>query len=437
MSNSYNFVIQGTGFRSIFAAMYLANKGKKVCLIDRGGEIYSFLKPFVWNGYILDKGPQYFDDFRMSDWELLNELLDGDYFQDIGFSYGSFANGNLSTDFAIPVWNHFSDLNLDDVFDDLIISRKENYDKFEHFDEYLKFDGGSKLYQHLRMFTEKFLIKDSSELSAVTKNIIPFCGRKVLFDNKKSMQLKQDQFYDNVLAAKKKDVDSDRYNLYPKSTNNEDIRLALEKALKRLNVDLYLQCEIEELSHKKNEMKLNDGSKFKFEKVFLADNIQNTENYFFKTEKISNNIFKLPKIFFIFKIKKNSFLNRNYIVNYDLNHISTRITNFSNYSNLERENDVICVEAPTLLNSNMWKTPEKFVEKIKNEINEVAGKNVEVLDFKCFNIPTTYKLPLKQYDDSVDEFVNKIYEEKNYVLPNHLFLTRKNSIDTVKQVIDF
>mgnify|MGYP004145712245 CR=1 FL=1 len=28
-----------------------------------------FLKPFVWNGYILDKGPQYFDDFRMSDWK--------------------------------------------------------------------------------------------------------------------------------------------------------------------------------------------------------------------------------------------------------------------------------------------------------------------------------------------------------------------------------
>ena len=42
MNNSYNFVIQGTGFRSIFAALYLANKGKKVCLIDRGGEIYSF-----------------------------------------------------------------------------------------------------------------------------------------------------------------------------------------------------------------------------------------------------------------------------------------------------------------------------------------------------------------------------------------------------------
>ena len=47
------------------------------------------------------------------------------------------------------------------LFDDLIISRKENYDKFEQFDEYLKFDGGSKLYQHLRMFTEKFLIKES------------------------------------------------------------------------------------------------------------------------------------------------------------------------------------------------------------------------------------------------------------------------------------
>ena len=61
---------------------------------------------------ILDKGPQYFDDFRMSDWELLNELLDGDYFFQISISYGSFANGNLSTDFAIPVWNHFADLNL-------------------------------------------------------------------------------------------------------------------------------------------------------------------------------------------------------------------------------------------------------------------------------------------------------------------------------------
>ena len=437
MTIAYDYVIQGSGFRSVFAALYISSKGKKVALVDKSSEIYSFLKPFVWNGYTLDKGPQYFDDFRMSDWKLLNELLDGEFFQDIGFSYGSFANGNLNTDFAIPVWSHFSEINLEIAFDNLQNSRKENIDTFKNFDEYLKYDGGLTLYTYLQKFTKKFLIMDSQELSHITKYIVPYCGRKVLFNNKTSMDLKRDIFYDELLAAKKKDTDSDRYNLYPKTTNNEDIRLSLENALKRLDVDVYLQCELEDLNHNENEMKLTNGSRFKFEKIFLADNIQNSENYFYNTETIRQNIFNLPEIFFIFEIKKGSFLDKNYIVNYDLNHISTRITNFSNYSNFEKENDVICIEVPTLLNSKMWSNPEKFVEQVKYEINEVAGRHVEVLDFKCFKIPSTYKVPLKKYDDKVIDIKEKFAEENNFILPNHLFLTRKNSIDTVKQAVTF
>lgn len=432
---NYDYVIQGTGFRSIFASLYLAHFGHKVCIVDKNNGIYNFLKPFTWKGYILDKGPQYFDDFRKADWELLETLLDGEYFHDIEFSYGSFANGNLSGDFAIPVWEHFHDIDSEAAFEDLKATRNNFPIEFNNFDEYLKSDGGETLYPYLAKFSEKFLVKKSTELSSLTKNLVTFCGRKSLFGSEKSMELKKDEYYDSFLAAKKIDADSDRYNLYPKSTNNEDIRIALEKSLKRYGVDLYLEKEIYNIDKSAKQIIFDGMNKIGYHNIVLADNIQNSENYFYKSNEIRESIYNLPEIFFIFEIEKKSFIEKNYIVNYDPNHISTRITNFSNYSNTSMKNDVICVEVPTSLNSELWLRPESFLNIVAKEVNEVNGNKVKILDSKCFKIPSTYKLPLISYDKKVSKFIDKVKNDDSFIVPNHLYLTRKNSIDTIKEVL--
>lgn len=431
MNTTYDFVIHGTGFRSIFAALYLADKGSKVCIVDISEEIYSFLKPFKWKGYNLDKGPQYFDDFTKADWTLMEKLLNKNLFEDIDFSYASYSNGNLNHDFAIPVWNHFPELDTQAIFDDLKNTRRIHKDTFNNFDEYLKYDGGGLLYEHLKIFTKKFLTKNPEELSPLTKQIVSFCGRKVLFDNDLSIKLKKDTEVDNILAAKKQDVDVDKYNLYPISTNNEDIRMSMAESLTRLNIDTYLGVNIVKINKEKKTLTLSNNLSISFNKILLADNIQNSENYFYQTNRIEKNIYNLPEIFFIFEIEKDSFVGKNYVVNYDLNHISTRITNFSNYSNLGMDKDVICVEVPTKKDWDLWIHPESFTQKIKNELNSLNSEEIKFYDSKAFKINSTYKVPLKNYEKKVDNFYQLVKNDDIFIVPDHRYLTRKNGIDTI------
>ena len=87
------------------------------------------------------------------------------------------------------------------------------------------------------------------------------------------------------------------------------------------------------------------------------------------------------------------------------------------------------------------KAVQSEVETVEEKVEDVAKSNDELVAMgeKLFTdktCTTCHQPDAKVIGPSIKD-INKIYEEKNYVLPNHLFLTRKNSIDTVKQVIDF
>ncbi len=83
----YDALIVGGGFKSIAAAYGLARQGNRVALIEQGKQIGGFLAPIFWDGYWIDKGPQFFDNFEPQDVSLIAEMIGSDAMQDIGFQY--------------------------------------------------------------------------------------------------------------------------------------------------------------------------------------------------------------------------------------------------------------------------------------------------------------------------------------------------------------
>ena len=59
-----DYLILGSGFRPCIAALMASKSGYSVALVDDQETVCKFIKPGSWNGYALDKGPQYFDNFN-------------------------------------------------------------------------------------------------------------------------------------------------------------------------------------------------------------------------------------------------------------------------------------------------------------------------------------------------------------------------------------
>jgi protoporphyrinogen oxidase len=273
------------------------------------------------------------------------------------------------------------------------------------------------------------------DASQKLNNLVSFTGRKKLFDQEKSMKLKENKFFDEILAAKKKYVGEPRYNLYPKSGNLEDIRLAIEEALISNNVEIILNQEIENIDLKENNIILANNRSINFDNIVFADNIAKTEAAFKKSKKISEKTFALPQVFYFMEVDKKQLPKFNYIMNYDLSHISSRFTNFGNYASpFDRNTGIVCAEVPTKINSEIWNNKDSYVSKIIAELNEVYNNDINVLSIISVRIKSTYKIPLVGYENEVNNLINEI-KNKNYnnnvIVPDPYILTRKHAIDSL------
>jgi len=268
-----DYLILGSGFRPCIAALMASKSGYSVALVDDQETVCKFIKPGSWNGYALDKGPQYFDNFNKYDWDLMDYLLGKNLFEDLEFKYASFIDGKLNCDFALPVWSDCKDLDFENIFKDLIKINSYKKKDFKNFDDLLKNDGGKYLYPYLSKLCNKLLQIDPKMASDKTSNMVTFIGRKKLFDNEKSLEFKKNKIFDEILAAKKKYIGEKSYNLYSKTGSLEDVRIAIENSLKK-NVQLFLGNKIENIDLKSNEISIQNNEKISFKNIMFADSIQ-------------------------------------------------------------------------------------------------------------------------------------------------------------------
>ena len=437
----FDYLVIGGGFRAIAAAWGLARQGHRTALVEASAKIGGFLSPIHWDGHWIDKGPQFFDNFEPEDVRLIEEMIGPDVMQDIGFEYASFMGGILNCDFAIPDWQSLGDDVARQAFQDLLALRlAANGDAPtpETFDDLLAWDGGPTLLPHLRALTKKFVGREASELSAAARTMVTFLGRKKLFGQEASVDLKKSPLLDTMLAAKKASVSEDRANLYPKGSSLETVRLALEKALEAAGVRVFTETVLDSFDAKAGVAR-GKTAEIDFEWLFFGTDIRESERMLTGGSSIAECTYVVPEIFHCYVVSVSSVVAPYYVVDYDVGHVSTRITNFCNYMGAVDDEGygIRCVEEPVGMGDARWNDPEAGLDAIFAEARETGAVTAQSYKVaKSFRVPATYKVPLVGFEDAVEAFRAAVAAEfgDRAVMPDVFGLTRKAAIDDLRDL---
>ncbi len=432
--DKFDVLVMGGGFRSVAAAWGYAKQGRKTALVEGAPKIGGFMSPINWDGDWIDKGPQFFDNFQPADVELMNEMIGPDVLMEIGFEYGSYTNGELNCDFAIPDWRALGNEVAYDAFQSLLRTRLgqgDNPANFNSLDDLLAFDGGPVLYPHLAKLAKKFIGRPADEVAPKAASYVSFLGRKKLFDQETSVELKKAPLLDGILAASKASVPEERANLYPRGSSLETVRVALEKALEREGVTVFTDTVLNKFDAKK-KVAAGDGFEAGFDTLYFGVDIRESQRILTGQATIAEKTHILPEIFHCFVVPADSVAKPYYVVDYDPEHASSRITNFCNYMGCVDKNGygVICVEEPVSMGDARWENAEANLDQIFAEVQETGTVTANSYQkAKSFKIPATYKFPLVGIDGPVDQFFNDVNERfgDNLVLPDPYALTRKVS----------
>lgn len=442
MKTEFDWLVLGGGFRSIVAAYGLAQQGKSVVMVEKSNKIGGFLAPIPWGDFWIDKGPQFFDNFEDADVELMQDMLGQGVMQDIGFSYSSYLAGQRDDRFAIPVWQslgeEFAKNAYNSLFASRVLERQTPPDLSGTFSEYLDFDGGAGLSEQMHAMTQKFLQIEANVLSPRAGLAAPFLGRKVFFEEELSAALKKSPPLDDILAAPKASSGETRYNLYPKGQNLEVVRQKLEKRLIALGVTILKETELASWDHETKTVHLNTCS-LKANKLFLGPDLKDCESLFFGTRKVSDKTHVLAEIFHCFTVPIEDVHSSYYVVDYDLNHLSTRMTNFCHYTGSAKKDGIgiFCVEQPVLTDSDAWNNPDSLHDRIFQEAREVGNVTCDnYIEARSFRVPATYKIPFIGIDEAISSVKTEFETQLSdwVTIPDAFTLTRKETIDDLRQL---
>jgi hypothetical protein len=268
--------------------------------------------------------------------------------------------------------------------------------------------------------------------------MVSFLGRKKFFDQDLSLNLKKSPFMDAFLAARKVSVDSTRVNLYPKGDSLERVRRALEKALEQAGVTVLTETSLTEFDEKTGRAR-GKGADIGFGRIVFGTDIRETERILTGGMSIAEMTHVLPEIFHCFVVPADSVVKPYYVVDYDTDHLSTRITNFLNYMGCVDDDGfgVICVEEPVDMDDAHWRDPEAHIGRIFDEARETGAVSAEgYRKAKSFRVPATYKFPLVGIETVVDAFFDAMRARfgDRIVLPDPYALTRKEAIDDLRNL---
>ena len=427
-------LIVGGGFRSILAALGYATKGYSVTILHNEKQLGGFLAPIPWKNFWLDKGPQFFDNFTAEDKLILDKYIDSSILKNLNFKYSSYIEDEITEGFAIPDFRKFgSEFSVKGVSE--ILKNKNKNDNMSLF-SFFTSSYGPELSEKLKAICQKIIREHPENLSKNVAPMVTFAGRNLLFDHEITSILKKDPFLDTCLAAKKTVVDSDKLNLYPLGSNLEIVRNAFENAIHENEISI-INGEINTIDPIKRRIEINNVFE-NFDLVFLGLDCRISENILFKEKTLSCHTQLLPEVFHFFELNKKPKDESLYIMDYDVSHKTSRITNFYNYlGNKGKRVPVVCVEQPVRADEGLQTEPHRYKEKISEEICSLLKiDKKEIVDYQSFYIPVTYKLPKVGFERAEKRFRDKLNSKfGDYLLvPDSYTLTRKQTIDDLREL---
>jgi hypothetical protein len=432
-----SIAIVGSGFRSIVATIGCLRKGHKVTIFEGSSQFGGFARSLAYKEYLVDKGPQYFDNFTDQDRRLFEDYVGEPLFKDIGFEYAGYLNSKITRGYAIPDLSSLNNIEIQKIFIENVNGLQPNNDISNLDDYFLRREGATYCY-HARRFTKKFLQIDAAEIEAGNSKLITYAGRKKLFVDEVSRELKRDSVFDQVIAGPKH-LQEDRYNYYPVGGDLNSFFDTLKNSFLRDGVNIVYGAKIKKIDLDNSFIYYGNKSEY-FDYFALTCDVRDAEKILGETDHLQKHTKSLPQVFALVEVESTLDLNLHYIMVYDTNLRIARITNFSNYTEKAigpNGRKLICCEIP-LATTEMglnYRFDEEIICKELTEILKIEPASIASIKF--VEVPSTYKIELNGFTEKLIDFEKSIKTGKKahkVLFPEGALLTRKEAIDSLRAV---
>lgn len=426
-NKQYDALIIGGGFKGMMTAYGLTKQGQKVCIVDNSPVLGGFMAPMKWQGVDMDKGPQYLDGVNEAQKAILDDIMsDHEPLDSLEFSYASYWNGVTTADFAIPDYRTLEKSQKAQILFESISAEPVDVELECIADTFTEQNAVSASY--LTQWCHKFVSASPDELSMINLSFVTFFGRKLLLDNELSLELKKHPILDGAIAANKKQINHNTYNLYPKGKTLGYFRQAFEHKLDKMGVESKLKsqvCGVEQIAegYQINLDVAGQQQSILAKSVYCAGTIESSERLLLGSDKIKSKVRPVSQVFYLIELEQELDLPF-YIMNYSDDSLS-RVTYFNAYAQKSSNGkSIICVEVPAKTDSDIWASPDEHYPQLKKELSAMGIHGCG--EYKAVTIPSTYRLALKGYEhvyESVLQQVKAKYGEQVKILTPHL-LTR-------------
>ena len=437
IAGDYDALIIGGGFKGMMSAYGLTKQGLKVCIVDNAPLLGGFMAPLTWQGVDMDKGPQYLDGVNGAQKAILDDIMsDHQPLDSLEFSYASYWNGVITKGFAIPDYRTLDKSQkaqiLYEAITDTAATITNSGDQTpqcigDSFNEQNEVSAS-----YISKWCHKFLNASPFELSPINQNFVTFFGRKLVLDNDLSLDLKQHPLLDDAIAANKKQINHNTYNLYPKGKTLGYFRQAFEHKLGVMGVESKLKSQVTKVLTK---AQANDegytimldvagqAEQVTARAVYCAGTIESSESLLLSSDTLKAKVQGVSQVFYLIELDSELDLPF-YIMNYSDDSLS-RVTYFNAYGQKSINGKaIICVEVPAKIGSEIWTTPDKHYPTLVNELARMGISGCGA--YQAVPIPSTYRLALKGYEQAYQHLLAQVeqqYGQGVHILTPHL-LTR-------------
>ncbi len=439
-TNKYDIIIIGRGFKAMITAYAAVKQNQKVLIISKKGNFFGTMGEFEWNGEKFDLGYQFFDGLNKKTKKILLEFIGKNNLVDLGYGAGSYTNGKVEKNHALPYWPFkgklfvsFATLGLIlGLFKFFFISKKNKHKNLEH------------LYKELPINIRKILCKasirnfnlEASKLSVLASDFTPFAEfRQTLYSEKISFFLKKNsKFFSRMLAVKRKTLNLDCISLYPYKKNINHAAKLMYKKLNDLGVN-FIEGDDIIFSNENDKIKVvNNKNIYESNFIYYLDSLDNLVSLL-NIKNLESAIHHVSQIIFIFSHNK-IYSDLQYVHGNDLSLDVNRASNISTYSKfLPDGSAVLIAEVPCKVNSDIWNNTDKYVKKIWNDLQkmQMANPSENFKDFKYFKLKKTFPIPLAHFETnlkSVNKYLISNFKNK-FRIPGIKVIGRHDFIECI------
>ncbi len=436
-------IILGGGFRSLITAAFCLDYTKNITIISRDEKnFHGVMSPIKVFGGNFDKGYQFFDGFSEENKLFLEKIIGKNVLYDYGYGASSFTNNKIFPQHGIPYWPHESKiLALKSFFFILknYLLRSKIEDIIYNYQDLL-----DTLHPDINERLQKACFRNTqkkpSELSYLVSSFSHFLNyRQTLMPDRFSKIFKKIQYFDKRIAARRSKIKLDQISLYPKDKYIGYASELIKENLKKRGVKFLFSDETKILENNQIQIKCSFGT-VDADFIFIVTELDTIKDFFVKNLFIDKSNHYVSQVFYYFATNK-IFSKFQYVHGNDINININRVSNHSLYGEkLQNGESVLSAEVPTPINSDIWNDPEKFKDKIWDEIISMnfADKSQSFTKCKIFNIPKTLSVPLSVYSHNNDKLLNYTNEKfKNKIFfPGLSTFTRNIFINSARKIIE-